>query len=178
MLLAGRFGPISFPAPDSSRLTVRAVIASLAKAGESGDPLHDLPERHTERVIELIRQIPKDGGSRAALGKDKQLECHRKCNGFKDVYGRVAWEREAPTITSGCTNPSKGRFLHPDEDRALTLREAALLQGFPLRYRFSLDGGKSGAASMIGNALPPECVKRHAVEVRQYLKRQTMLSKG
>ena len=81
----------------------------------------------------------------------------------------MAWDKEAPTITGGCFNPSKGRFLHPEEDRAITLREAALLQGFPPDYFFSLRKGKSSAAGLIGNALPPEFVRRHAVSVRDYL---------
>jgi DNA (cytosine-5)-methyltransferase 1 len=116
-----------------------------------------------------MKKIPKNGGSRTDLSGGHQLACHRKCDGFKDVYGRMAWDRESPTITSGCFNPSKGRFIHPEEDRAITLREAAVLQGFPLSYYFSLRRGKSGAATLIGNALPPEFVKRHAVNVRDYL---------
>ena len=67
----------------------------------------------------------------------------------------MRWDDVSPTITSGCTNPSKGRFLHPIENRAITLREAALLQSFPRRYKFSLRRGKYAVAKMIGNALPP-----------------------
>lgn len=64
-------------------------------------------------------------------------------------------EDVSPTITGGCHNPSKGRFIHPDFDRAITLREAALLQTFPEDYQFSLKSGKESVALMIGNALPP-----------------------
>lgn len=169
IMLASRSGKIPFPMADVSCKTVRDVIAGLPNAGESGDPLHDFPERHSAKVIDLIKRIPKNGGSRAALGADSQLECHKRCDGFKDIYGRMAWDKPAPTITSGCTNPSKGRFLHPEENRAITLREAALLQGFTNDYVFALDNGKSGAALMIGNALPPEFIRRHAVAVAQYL---------
>ena len=169
MLLAGRFGPISFPPPDLNRGTVRSAIASLPRAGESGDALHDLRERRSKRILDIISKIPKNGGSRTDLGKGQQLDCHQKCDGFKDVYGRMAWDKEAPTITSGCFNPSKGRFLHPEEDRAITLREAALLQGFPATYFFSLRRGKSLAAALIGNTLPPEFVRHHAVSVKQYI---------
>jgi DNA (cytosine-5)-methyltransferase 1 len=73
----------------------------------------------------------------------------------------MAWDGVSPTITGGCINPSKGRFLHPEADRAITLREAALLQGFPARYYISLHKGKFAAATMIGNALPPPLVARH-----------------
>jgi DNA (cytosine-5)-methyltransferase 1 len=103
------------------------------------------------------------------LGKGRQLECHKKCNGFKDVYGRMAWDDVSPTITGGCFNPSKGRFLHPTKNRAITLREAALLQTFPADYFFSTVRGKCPAAQMIGNALPPEFIRRHATEIRKKL---------
>ena len=118
--------------------------------------------------MELIQRIPKNGGSRTDLPEEDQLECHKRCNGFKDVYGRMAWGDVAPTITSGCSNPSKGRFLHPEEDRAITLREAALLQGFPLRYKFPTSN-KSAVALMIGNALPPPFITAHARMIRDTL---------
>lgn len=173
ILLAGCFGPINFPAPDSKRGTVRSAIGTLARAGESGDALHDIPERRSERILKLIKMIPKNGGSRTDLGEEHQLACHQNCDGFKDVYGRMAWDKESPTITSGCFNPSKGRFLHPEEDRAITLREASLLQGFPPGYFFSLGKGKGATAALIGNALPPEFVRHHAVSVKQYIESVT-----
>ena len=130
-----------------------------------------MKERRSDRIRRLIRSIPKDGGSRSALPAAQQLKCHQSTDGFKDVYGRMAWGDVAPTITSGCTNPSKGRFLHPEQDRAITAREAALLQGFPKSYEFSLKRGKSGVAEMIGNALPPEFVRRHARTIARGLRR-------
>ena len=111
--------------------------------------------------------IPANGGSRAALGVRNQLACHKRSNGFKDVYGRMAWDKPAPTITCGCINPSKGRFLHPEADRAITLREAALLQTFPKSYRFPLDEGRYPVAELIGNALPPEFIRRQAQALRE-----------
>lgn len=151
--------------PTGIRRTVRDAIACLRKAGESGDPLHDLPERRSLLVMERIAKIPKDGGSRGGLPKEIQLECHNRSNGFHDVYGRLAWDDIAPTITSGCINPSKGRFLHPTEDRAITLREAALLQTFPPEYQFSLSRGKEHAALQIGNAFPPDLIRPIALRV-------------
>jgi DNA (cytosine-5)-methyltransferase 1 len=71
----------------------------------------------------------------------------------------MKWDDVAPTITSGCHNPSKGRFIHPEEHRPITLREAALLQGFPSSYRFDIAHGKESIALMIGNALPPPFIK-------------------
>jgi DNA (cytosine-5)-methyltransferase 1 len=170
ILLGSRFDFIRFASEEPRRPTVRETIGRLPRPGRSGDPLHDFPEIRSEKIVKLIKRIPKDGGSRTALGKANQLDCHKRNDGFKDVYGRMWWNRVAPTITGGCTNPSKGRFLHPVQDRAITLREAALLQSFPRKYRFSLVKGKSGVMTMIGNALPPEFIKRHAVEVRRHLR--------
>lgn len=169
VLLAGKFGPIDFAAPANKKRTVRQYIAKLPQPGQSGDALHDFVERRSERIRELIRNVPKDGGSRRDLGAEYQLKCHKKCDGFKDVYGRMAWDDVAPTITSGCNNPSKGRFIHPEQNRAITLREAALLQTFPMKYKFSNKKGKTGISVLIGNALPPEFVRKHACEVFKYL---------
>jgi DNA (cytosine-5)-methyltransferase 1 len=144
---------------------VRATIEDLAEAGTSGDPLHDLPERRCDRVMAIIKAIPADGGGRLDLPVEQQLKCHADFTGFKDVYGRMKWDRPAPTITGGCHNPSKGRFLHPVANRAITLREAALLQGFPADYTFALDRGKLAAAAMIGNAVPPALAAAQASAV-------------
>lgn len=151
--------------PSPNRVTVRQAIRDLPCAGDSGDPLHDFPERRSEAVHARIRSIPLDGGSRMDLPLDQQLPCHQRSNGFKDVYGRMAWDDVAPTITGGCIKPSKGRFIHPEEHRAITLREAAILQGFPGDYHFSLARGKHACAEMIGNALPPRFVRQHAAEL-------------
>jgi DNA (cytosine-5)-methyltransferase 1 len=83
----------------------------------------------------------------------------------------MAWDKPSPTITGGCFNPSKGRFLHPEENRTITLREASLLQTFPRDYYFPPEAGKCAVAEMIGNALPPEFIKRHGDSVISYLKK-------
>jgi DNA (cytosine-5)-methyltransferase 1 len=162
MLLASRVSEISFADPVKIRRTVRDAIYKLPKAGKSGDHLHDLPENRAKKIARRIRAIPRDGGSRNALPKRWKLACHEDSDGFKDVYGRMAWDEPAPTITTGCFNPSKGRFLHPTAHRAITMREAALLQSFPNGYRFPSKFGKVKIAMMIGNALPPAFIKRHA----------------
>ena len=160
--MAGRGRSIPFAPPAAESRTVRDAIGSLGPAGTSGDPAHDHGESRSERIRELISMIPRDGGSRGDLPGDMQLACHQKCNGFNDVYGRMAWDDVSPTITGGCFNPSKGRFLHPEEDRAITMREAALLQTFPPKYQFPDCRSKSAVALLIGNALPPEFIRRHA----------------
>ncbi len=169
VVLASRLGQISHPDPVEERRTVRDAIANLPADILKHDSLHNLSEQRSERVRQLIRAIPKDGGSRTALSPDLTLKCHEKQNGFYDVYGRMRWDDVSPTITGGCINPSKGRFLHPTEDRAITLREAALLQSFPPGYVFSLRRGKYAVAEMIGNALPPAFSRMQAEVIRKHL---------
>lgn len=162
ILIAGRGFQVPFARKSSKTLTVSDAIRLLPRAGSSGDELHDLPERRSKKVSRLIRSIPKDGGSRSSLPKSQQLRCHMKVDGFYDVYGRMKWNEPSPTITGGCFNPSKGRFLHPEFNRAITLREAALLQTFPRTYKFPITAGKEALALMIGNALPPKFTARQA----------------
>jgi DNA (cytosine-5)-methyltransferase 1 len=151
------------------RVTVREAIADLGVPLVTRDKLHGMGENRSKEVRELIARIPKNGGSRSDLDEKYQLECHKRSDGFKDVYGRMSWDDVAPTITSGCHNPSKGRFLHPAFDRTITLREAAVLQGFPRKYRFDVDHGKESIALMIGNALPPPFIAAHAENLKEGL---------
>ena len=160
-----------FPRPVRARRTVAQAIRSLDSPEDSEDPLHNYSVSRAEHVMALIRGIPKDGGSRTDLPESDQLRCHRGFDGFKDVYGRMAWGKPAPTITGGCINPSKGRYIHPDEDRAITLREAALLQGFPAAYTFDMSKGRYPAAAMIGNAFPPKFAEHHARALYRHLER-------
>lgn len=154
VVLAGKGFTIPMPRPLRTSRTVRTSIGDLPLPTESNNPLHNQITQHTARSLERIRAVPKDGGSRRSWPEDMRLSCHDTCNGFGDVYGRMAWDKPSPTITCGCINASKGRFLHPEQDRAITLLEAALLQTFRRRYHFNLDRGRYAAAEMIGNALP------------------------
>ncbi len=170
ILVGSTKGLVPVPARSKLKKTVRDTIAHLPKPGSSGDPCHDVTEERSQRVLDLIRKIPKNGGSRGHLGKRAQLKCHRNFSGFGDVYGRMRWDDVSPTITGGCVNPSKGRFLHPVQNRCITIREAALLQSFPPDYFFSLSRGKYPAAQLVGNALPPEFIRRHALQISAFLK--------
>lgn len=176
VLLAVQGGKSRF-APRARRVkSVREAIANLPPAGSSGDPLHDHGENRNPNVVERIALTPPDGGSRTDLPDSWQLACHRRCEGFFDIYGRMAWDDVAPTITGGCVNPSKGRFLHPVENRSITLREAAVLQGFPADYQFSMKRGKHAAAAMVGNALPPPFIERHARAIARSLRENSQTS--
>lgn len=146
--------------------TVREAFSVLGSS-RSDDDLQEYDESRSARVRKLIAGIPKNGGSRIDLPSSATLACHKRCDGFFDVYGRMSWDKPAPTITAGCINPSKGRFLHPAHNRAINLREAALLQGFPPTYYFSLSRGRYKAAELIGNAFPPPLAYACAKAVRR-----------
>jgi DNA (cytosine-5)-methyltransferase 1 len=171
ILSASRVGAPCLAEPSPNRRTVRDAIGGLEKAGPGGDVCHDsTSRRRSARIQALIEAIPKDGGSRHSLPQEMKLGCHSRTSGFNDVYGRMKWDDVAPTITSGCYNPSKGRFLHPCENRPITLREAALLQGFPRAYKFKIEHGKEAIALMIGNALPPPFIAAHTKAMVQGLR--------
>jgi DNA (cytosine-5)-methyltransferase 1 len=166
IMLASRVHQPEIAPKSGVRITVRQALAGVGAPSKTTDSLHAVRENRTPAVRQLIALIPKNGGSRSDLGEKYQLDCHKKHSGFYDVYGRMAWDDVAPTITSGCHNPSKGRFLHPSYNRTITLREAALLQGFPKEYLFDVSHGKEAIALMIGNALPPPFISAHAGALR------------
>jgi DNA (cytosine-5)-methyltransferase 1 len=113
--------------------------------------------RHHDSTMEIIRAIPKDGGSRTDLPDELELDCHADVGtAAGNVYGRMEWDEPAPTLTTRCTTPSTGRFLHPEQDRSITFREAALLMTFPEDYE--LPNKNSVAESVVGNAVPPDLV--------------------
>lgn len=150
--------------------TVRDYIGSLESVDETTDPVHRRYPHHSELVMERIRLTPTNGGSRRDLPDAYTLECHRKEGvGFNDVYGRLRWDDVSSTITGGCLNPSKGRFLHPEENRCITAREAALLQTFERDYIFPDNIPLTNLALMIGNALPPVFCEAQSYNILQKL---------
>jgi len=150
--------------------TVRDTLGNLKN--NDNDELHKIYPKHTERVQKMISLIPKNGGSRKDLPNKYELECHKKKNvGFNDVYGRLHWDTVSSTITGGCLNPSKGRFLHPEEDRCISAREAALLQTFPIDYKFPTDIPRVELALLIGNALPPEFSRIQAENIFRHIEK-------
>ncbi len=169
VVLASRSGSPSWPTLDGAERTVRDAIAGLPAVGTSGDPIHDFEWSPSEKVKQMVKRIPRDGGSRTDLPPEFQLSCHRNTNGFRDVYGRLSWDRPSVTITGGFVNPSKGRFLHPTEDRPLSPREASLLQGFSPKFAFDPTAGKYAIAEQIGNAVPPSFSALQAKALMRYV---------
>lgn len=139
--------------------TVRAAIGMLPPV-VPGKPHERDPEHwtagHRPSTISTIAAVPKNGGRRPLeLGP----ECLRRIastygrTGYDDVYGRLWWDRPSVTITGSARNPASGRFVHPEQDRGLSIREAARIQGFPITYRFT--GSFDSRFTQIGNAIPP-----------------------
>lgn len=163
VLLASRLGPISLPPVNPGcRRTVRQAIGHLPSiaAGETapGDRVH-----RSARLSSLnLRRIRAARPGRPwSEWPDQELvaKCHRRARGgtYKNVYGRMEWDRPSPTLTTGCFSFGRGRFGHPEQDRAISLREAALLQSFPADYRFVAPDAPVTFANLgrhIGNAVP------------------------
>ena len=174
VLFAARDGySIELPAgttPIPFRETVRMAIADLPelKSGDSdpSDSLH-FARNHQPIALKRMAHIEKNGGNRFSLPPELELDCHRGKKGFPDVYGRMWWDRVAPTLTTGCTDVTRGRYMHPVQNRAISLREAARLQTFPDEYIF--EGNASQIATQIGNAVPPKFIEAVAPTIRQAL---------
>ena len=167
VLIGSKIGKVNLNYGRNKLVTVRQAIEHWQD--NTTDELHQIRSTHTKRVQSIIAKIPKDGGSRKELPDEYQLPCHKKCNGFGNVYGRMKWDDVAPTLTGGCTAPSKGRFLHPEQDRAISLREASILQGFPATYQFPMDINKGTIAILIGNAFPPAFIKAQALVLKKHI---------
>lgn len=156
-------------AVEKSAVTVRRAIEHLPalRAGEvwAQDPEHAAPSFTSRETLARIKAIPHDGGSWRNLLGSRRLHRHltpamedlvrrNKLGNHPDVYGRVAWDAPMPTIKRECTHVGNGRYSHPTQDRLLSLREMAILNGFPAHYRF---GGNSLANKYrhVGDAVPP-----------------------
>lgn len=120
---------------------------------------NDIHMNHGQELIDAFKQTPLNGGSRKDSGR--VLNCHKEHDGHKDVYGRINPFQPAPTMTTACINPSKGRFVHPTEHHGITVRQAARIQTFPDSFTFF--GGLTAAGKQIGNAVPVE-LGRHLIQ--------------
>lgn len=151
---------------------VRQYIKGMTslQAGESDpeDPLHKASPVQPQN-LERLANTP-EGGDRRDWPDRLWLDCHKKYKGHTDVYGRMSWGKLAPTLTTRCTSISNGRFGHPDtnQNRALTLREAACLQTFPKDFIFC--GGMVAQSKQIGNAVPVLLAQRFAEAVHKQLR--------
>lgn len=161
----------TYPKPLNIHRTVRDAIGLLPIPPEDGTDHPDISLHRRDRLSELnlqrIRAI-KEGQGRDDLPSDLLADCHKidsSVIGFRSVYGRMAWDEVAPTITARFDSFTRGKFGHPVQDRSVSLREGALLQTFPIDFEFT--GNKVDVARQIGNAVPPimaECIGRSILE--------------
>jgi len=139
---------------------------SVFEQAPVGD-INDVHMNHGDDLIDAFVRTPPNGGSRRDSGR--VLKCHENHDGHKDVYGRINPFEPAPTMTTACINPSKGRFVHPTEHHGITLRQAARIQTFPDNFVFH--GGLIAAGQQIGNAVPIGLGRALTEHLAEYLNR-------
>lgn len=164
VLLASKLGPIRLLLPsevESKIKTVQDAIGNLPKlsAGQIDleDPLHRcsaLSDLNLQRI-----RASKPSGTWRDWDEDLVAECHKKASGksYPSVYARMSWDKPAPTMTTQFYGFGNGRFGHPEQDRAISLREGAIFQGFPKKYKFTPPNkpiNKREVGKLIGNAVP------------------------
>jgi len=180
VLLASLLGNIKLMEPiykPDNYLTVRKAISNLPpiKAGEThtNDNLHysaSLNDKNLKRI-----KMSKQGGTWRDWDESMKLTCHKKSTGksYPSVYGRMLWDSPSPTITTQFYGYGNGRFGHPEQDRAISIREGAILQSFPTNYKFFSENRKINTRKIgthIGNAVPVELGKAIGISILKHLK--------
>ncbi|WP_312587407.1 DNA cytosine methyltransferase [Comamonas terrigena] len=166
VLVASKLGPVNMPVPTHASpnqwVTVRQAIGHLSAISDGEVSLHD--SLHISAKLSPLNQLriraSKPGGTWRDWPEDIVAACHQRESGKHSggVYGRMEWDKPAPTMTTLCNGYGNGRFGHPEQHRAISLREAAIFQSFPEDYKFVPDGKQVSAktvARLIGNAVPP-----------------------
>lgn len=142
-------------------VTVRNAFTGLPKI-VAGQKCKKIPNHRARELSDLnmtrIKSVPSDGGSRTSFPAELVLDCHREFHGHGDVYGRMKFDEPSPTVTTRCVSISNGRYGHPIENRAISLREAARLQTFPDDFVFD-STNLDIDARMVGNAVPVTVAK-------------------
>jgi DNA (cytosine-5)-methyltransferase 1 len=152
---------------DTSLRTAGDALKTLGNLQEREDPVHRA-RRPQPLTLKRIRAA-RPGGGRLDLPAHLELACHKRLGSQSatTIYGRIDPRKPAPTMTTRCTTPSCGRFVHPTADRGLTLREAAVLQSFPRSYSF--EGTYGSIEQQIGNAVPPRLAEALGLIVKSML---------
>ncbi len=177
VLLASRHGEINLPRPNvRDRATVRQAISFLPviKAGDQSrsDPLHTTRGLTARNLARIKNSRP--GRTWRDWPKAMRVKCHMSETGktYPSVYGRMSWDKPSPTITTQFYGFGNGRFGHPDQHRAISLREGALLQSFPPDYRFVPAGKRISfreVGRLIGNAVPPNLAYAIGVAIHDHI---------
>jgi DNA (cytosine-5)-methyltransferase 1 len=160
VLIASRIFEPHIPAPTHGEglipyVTVRNAIEGYPPiaAGERHETIpNHVASNISDLNLERLMATPHNGGDRRDWPRNLWLSCHNNYDGHTDVYGRMFWDRVSPTLTSKCFSISNGRYGHPEQNRAISLREAATLQSFTDDYIFY--GSSQEIGRQIGNAVP------------------------
>jgi DNA (cytosine-5)-methyltransferase 1 len=186
ILLASKHGKIEIIPPTHGKnnfKTVRKAIGHLAPINDGvpdpNDPLHrarKLTDLNKRRI-----QATREGGFWREWDESLWLDCHKKEGGksFRSVYGRMVWEDVSPTMTTYCVGLGNGRFGHPEQDRAISLREAAIFQSFPEKYDFinpNVPFSSAAIARQIGNAVPVDLGAAIATSIKRHLASLNIIS--
>jgi DNA (cytosine-5)-methyltransferase 1 len=167
ILLASKLGNIELMPPTytpNRYVTVRNAIGHLEKINSGEFSKKDFVHKSSklsDKNMQRIRQSKPGGSWKKDWDNELKLSCHKSDKGktYVSVYGRMKWDEPSPTMTTFCTGIGNGRFGHPEQDRAISLREAAILQTFPNDYKF-VDNVKNlkfgNVSKQIGNAVPPK----------------------
>lgn len=179
VVVASKLGPIGFPAPTAAeRASVRDAIAHMPTL-DAGDVNREDGLHRSSRLSPLnLRRIraAKPGGTWSDWDDPELVSpCHQRSTGvwYKNVYGRMEWDKPSPTLTTGCFSFGRGRFGHPEQNRAISLREAALLQSFPQDYEFTAPGDRVWFARVgrhIGNAVPVALAAAVGDVIREHIR--------
>lgn len=174
VLIANRLGKeVYLPKENKKEVkTVKQAIGdyTIFPPIESGTK-DESPYMHSTARLDIInlrriQSTPPDGGGRLDWkDKELQVDCYTRHSGHTDVYGRMYWDKPSPTITTRFVSISNGRYGHPEQDRAISIREGATLQSFPEDYIF-YSGSQGTIAKMIGNAVPPLLAKAIAESLK------------
>lgn len=176
ILIASKLNNIEFPkathGPMAKKpfVTVRDAIATLPKltaGSENKKVLNHKSAKLSEINLARIKNI-KEGESIANCSGELTLKCYNKHKGHADVYGRLKWDEPSITLTTKCTSLSNGRFGHPEQDRALTPREAACIQSFPMNFEFK-GAGVTSWGKQVGNAVPVKLAEAFGNNYKQHI---------
>jgi DNA (cytosine-5)-methyltransferase 1 len=180
ILLASKKGEIKLIEPTHKPIeyiTVKDAIGHLQKikSGESAkDDFIHKASKISDKNLQRIRQSKQGGSWKRDWDEELKLECHKKEQGqsYGSVYGRMSWNEPSPTMTTFCTGIGNGRFGHPEQDRAISLREAGILQSFPMKYKFASSAKTlkfTQVSKQIGNAVPPRLGEVIGISIIKHL---------
>lgn len=168
VLIASRLRKLNFPVNNEKDIKTiyeaigdKTVFPQIEAGHKDKTPFAHSSALLSEINLKRIKLTKPNGGDRRAWPSELQPRCYKNHSGHYDVYGRMFWQKPAPTITTRFNSYSNGRYGHPEQNRAISLREGATLQSFPLDYVF-YSKSQNEIARMIGNAVPPELAKQIA----------------